>query len=85
MWSRSIGAASHSISVLLLQVAIAAAVARHLSAAGCRYALLYFLPLIIYQILGKRHDRAVGEAGTPGGDGDNLSTGTGTLKNGVKM
>ncbi len=68
-----------------IQAAIAAAVVRHLCAAGRRYALLYFLPLIISQILGKRHDRAAGEAGTPGGDGDNLSAGTGTRKNGVEM
>ena len=32
-------------------------------ALGRRYALLYFLPLIIYRILGRRHDRAIGGAG----------------------
>ncbi len=34
-----------------------------------RYALLYFLPLIIYHILGERNDRAAGEAAARGGTG----------------
>ncbi len=48
---------------------------RQRCAPGRRYALLYFLPLIIFRILGRRHDRAVGEgAGFGAVDDDDAVT-----------